>query len=359
MKYIVKELDIVATNNVNAPIYNIVGYTDTHLEAYKHYVSGKQYNNKDYKLNTLGSCLSQFRIEEVSPLNTLNKVCDSIGVKSEPIINKISGYQYDIFEVPVSLTDTRPIDYVGKLFKNKDGVFNIPDNIDDVMKSHTWFGNLPIDLHLVIHDTKSYDIEVGDWLIDGSGNIRKYYNGMLVTSAMCKIVRSTNTTLNLPFSQSIMDKLRGTTDAKIIKAAYAAEVNQMEQARSNFNDVLKNLTNTPDVLKNKPAATPTTKKIWTTFEGKDVDMDNIDHQHLSNIYWYTRIFSYTPSQAAIDQLKKRFNGEILEYKPLLKFKFEIRELERKGYLKWQTKGDYLLGIITYDGRNVGSIMKLI
>lgn len=361
MKYIVKELDLVATNaSLTEPIYKIVGYTDTHLEAYKHCMNGKQYTTKDSRLIIPGGHLNQFKIVEVAPLNkgcvTIN-CTGSMGSNADAKVATVSQYEFDIIEVPINLADTRPIDYVGKLFKNKNSVFNIPATIDDVMKSHTWFGNMPVDLHLVMRTFKAEDLKTDDWLINEGGIIRKYYKGMVVTSAMSKIVRSTNATLKLPFSLFIISLLNGTTDAKFIKAAFAAEVNKQRE-QDKFNEGLKILASGSKTMKTSPLPTPTTKTIWTTFEGKSLDMDTIDHQHLSNIYWYTRIFSYEPSPAAIAQLKKRFNSEILEYKPLLRFPQEIQGLERKGYLKWENKGDYWLGTITYDGRKIGSIMKV-
>ncbi len=49
-------------------------------------------------------------------------------------------------------------DYIGYLFKNDDGVYNICDNEEDIMKSNQWFNNLPMH-SLVVSDEK---VNVGD-----------------------------------------------------------------------------------------------------------------------------------------------------------------------------------------------------
>jgi hypothetical protein len=53
---------------------------------------------------------------------------------------------------------TAPKDYVGFLFKNEGGVFNICRNVEDVIKSNQWFNNLPLKTQ-VVNDEK---IEIGD-----------------------------------------------------------------------------------------------------------------------------------------------------------------------------------------------------
>ena len=87
-------------------------------------------------------------------------------------------------------------------------------------------------------------------------------------------------------------------------------------------------------------------KTWTTHNKKQIKLDEMDHQHLSNIYWYNKIvLGYDPKNKAdnksmerqdliFEQINGRFNGEILPYKPLLAFQFEIEMLEKNGWLRW-------------------------
>lgn len=49
-------------------------------------------------------------------------------------------------------------DYIGFLFRNQDGVFNICDSEEDIMKSNQWFLNFPVN-SIVVSDEK---INYGD-----------------------------------------------------------------------------------------------------------------------------------------------------------------------------------------------------
>ena len=87
-------------------------------------------------------------------------------------------------------------------------------------------------------------------------------------------------------------------------------------------------------------------KTWTTHNKKQIKLDEMDHQHLSNIYWYNiLVLGYDPNNRAdnksierqsliFEQIDGRFNGEILSYKPLWSFKFEIQMLEKNGWVHW-------------------------
>lgn len=66
-------------------------------------------------------------------------------------------------------------DYVGFLFKNQDGVYNICDTVEDVVKSNRWFNNLPVYSILVSNDP----IEVGDKILVTCTN--KEMNGKTFT----------------------------------------------------------------------------------------------------------------------------------------------------------------------------------
>lgn len=76
---------------------------------------------------------------------------------------------------------------------------------------------------------------------------------------------------------------------------------------------------------------------WTTFQGKSVSFDTIDHQHLSNCYWFARVIWNVPETDLHllhieNKLAERFNGQLLPYRPHRDFGFEINELKRKRYL---------------------------
>jgi len=54
---------------------------------------------------------------------------------------------------------------------------------------------------------------------------------------------------------------------------------------------------------------------WKTFKGKSVTGDTIDHQHLSNVYWFGLILCNTEHLWALDILRERFNGQLLPIVP--------------------------------------------
>ena len=78
-------------------------------------------------------------------------------------------------------------------------------------------------------------------------------------------------------------------------------------------------------------------KGWITWDNRLVMLNTIDHQHLSNIYYYINytLPEYYP-QSVKDEiqgiLQKRFKGIILPYKPRPEFKEERIFLLNKGYL---------------------------
>ena len=94
---------------------------------------------------------------------------------------------------------------------------------------------------------------------------------------------------------------------------------------------------------------------WRTFQRKTVTMETIDHQHLSNIYWFHRIVQNTEATWVLPILKRRFNGHIMGYRPHIDFKYEIDYLERNGYLTWTENKTLKVGTITYKGNMIGTI----
>ena len=97
------------------------------------------------------------------------------------------------------------------------------------------------------------------------------------------------------------------------------------------------------------------QQVWTTFQGKKVTLDSIDHQHLSNVYWYGRIFFNIIPKNVLQKLAERFNGQVLEYRPHIDFHHELEHLERKGLLVWTKTAVAKVGIITFEGVIIGSV----
>lgn len=82
------------------------------------------------------------------------------------------------------------------------------------------------------------------------------------------------------------------------------------------------------------------KVSWTTFRGKKVSLDEIDHQHLSNCYWYSLLISKRSANEVIfilQEMKERFNGQILPYRPHVDFEMELDYLRENGLLREDNK----------------------
>jgi hypothetical protein len=97
---------------------------------------------------------------------------------------------------------------------------------------------------------------------------------------------------------------------------------------------------------------------WLSFDGKRKTIDQLDHQHLSNIYYYMKytqpeVYSSAEVQMMKDELAKRFDDILLPYKPLRKFKLEIELLSRRGYLKQKKNMDGLDVVI--NGEWIGEV----
>jgi len=52
-------------------------------------------------------------------------------------------------------------DYIGFLFKNENGVYNICDTLEDIVKSNQWFNNRPVHSIIVSDDP----IKIGDKIL--------------------------------------------------------------------------------------------------------------------------------------------------------------------------------------------------
>lgn len=98
---------------------------------------------------------------------------------------------------------------------------------------------------------------------------------------------------------------------------------------------------------------------YSTFEGKQVDTNEIGHQHLSNIYWFNKVlFGRDPLKIILDRLKNEFNNEILPYRPKVTFTSEINLLEYYGLISWEVIDGIKRGNICYNGHVVGEVISV-
>ncbi len=101
---------------------------------------------------------------------------------------------------------------------------------------------------------------------------------------------------------------------------------------------------------------------FTTFDGRVIDAQSVDHQHLSNIYWFMKIIHSKKEGELWDIiyiLKNRFSGIILPYRPEFEFTDEISFLDKNDMIVWIRGFDGILnkelGNIVYKGRVIGQV----
>lgn len=84
--------------------------------------------------------------------------------------------KYKIKTIDLDITKLIPKNCVGLIFKNENGVYNIPTTIEDVQKSHQWFGNTPQQILLLSEDEL---INTGDYYLNVHTNhiIESYFDG--------------------------------------------------------------------------------------------------------------------------------------------------------------------------------------
>jgi hypothetical protein len=102
--------------------------------------------------------------------------------------------------------------------------------------------------------------------------------------------------------------------------------------------------------------------IWTTFNKREIPVVELDHQHLSNIYWFHLLIHKEKLDWAMDEIRTRFNGQLLEYKPHIDYAHELENLESAGFLHWKNinTGDQIrIGEICYEGQSIGIVWKLL
>jgi hypothetical protein len=101
---------------------------------------------------------------------------------------------------------------------------------------------------------------------------------------------------------------------------------------------------------------------WRTFNGREIPVEELDRQHLSNIFWYHLICYNRRQDWALEQLKARFNGQPTEYRPHTENLHEIIQLEEQGNLVWRqhVKGEQIqVGEIMFEDKVIGCIWRYI
>lgn len=96
------------------------------------------------------------------------------------------------------------------------------------------------------------------------------------------------------------------------------------------------------------------------FNKKEGDFDKIDHQHLSNCWWFIKVFGENSEaekytlEVIKRQLLDRFNGQLMPYHPHIQNKGEIKALEAQGMV-FQDPSEHNAFDIIFEGKKIGKI----
>jgi hypothetical protein len=95
----------------------------------------------------------------------------------------------------------------------------------------------------------------------------------------------------------------------------------------------------------------------STYDGRRLDHDDMTHQHLSNCVWHFRIWSNAVDSRLthfFETLERRFNGELLPFRPPLRFRNEIEGLYKADLV---VPVDEYKSNIVYKGVIIGEIFN--
>lgn len=96
-----------------------------------------------------------------------------------------------------------------------------------------------------------------------------------------------------------------------------------------------------------------------TADGKTVSHNEMTHQHLSNCVWHFRVWKNSPDSSLahfFETLKRRFNGELLPFRPVMTFQAEIKALYLAGMVE---KVDEFKSNIRWKGEIIGEMFNSI
>lgn len=93
---------------------------------------------------------------------------------------------------------------------------------------------------------------------------------------------------------------------------------------------------------------------WRTADGRDISLDEMTHQHASNIIWFYDIFLKVDHKVIRRLINEKFNGVVLPFKPL-PIPNELSDMYKLGLIT--SNGDiikkiswnkfYIIGSVTH------------
>ena len=70
---------------------------------------------------------------------------------------------------------------------------------------------------------------------------------------------------------------------------------------------------------------------WRTADGREISLDEITHQHASNIIWFYELLCGKEHYLIRTLINEKFNGVVLDFEPL-PIEGEIKALYQKGLI---------------------------
>ena len=102
----------------------------------------------------------------------------------------------NVIMLPIDINTVQPEDCVGFIFKNENGVVNILNNLDDIIKSNAYFKAIPQHLYIISDE----EIKEGDWYYESEFQLILKKEGKGILKAK-KIIATTDTSLTIKGEQ--------------------------------------------------------------------------------------------------------------------------------------------------------------
>ena len=94
---------------------------------------------------------------------------------------------------------------------------------------------------------------------------------------------------------------------------------------------------------------------WKTADGRVISLDEMTHQHASNIIWFYDIFLKVDHKIIRQLINEKFNGVVLGFKPL-PITDELRDLYKMGLIT--SNGDIIKKISWNKTALIGSVTHI-
>jgi len=102
------------------------------------------------------------------------------------------------------------------------------------------------------------------------------------------------------------------------------------------------------------------REKWTSFEGVTKSICDLDDQHLCNIYYFMKFinpkfYNKHTRELIAREIDFRFDGNIMDYRPLRRLPGEIEILREKGMLRQDAHTNTTY--VVFEGKVIGSVLE--